>query len=130
MPAKLVSGNQRYAKGDLVQIEIQDAKYPHLTLFNLPPDGHVEFFIPDPNKPAEATKDWSREAIHEVFKVDKPPFGAMAIFSKNDLSDVNAALVSMTTPQRSEALRPLLEQALSGEDTQIGIIDIYTGTGG
>jgi hypothetical protein len=36
----------------------------------------------------------------------------------------------MTTPQRSEALRPVLEHALSGKDVQIGIIDIYTGAGG
>lgn len=133
MPAKLVSGNQRYAKGDLVQIEIEGAKYPHLTLFNLPPDGHVEFYVPDPRKPGEASKDWSREPIHETFKVDKPPYGAehmVAIFSKNDLSDLHAALSSMTTPQRAEALRPMLEQALQGEEAQIGIIDIYTGAGG
>jgi hypothetical protein len=131
--ASLASGNQRYAVGDLVDIEMQGAKYPHLTMFNLPPDGHVEFFIPDPQKPADASKDWSRETIHEKFKVDKPPYGAehmVAIFSKDELPDLNAALQSMTTPQRSEALRPVLEQALSGKDAQIGIIDIYTGAGG
>jgi hypothetical protein len=102
-------------------------------MFNLPPDGHVEFFIPDPRNPSEATKDWSREPIREDFKVDKPPYGAehmVAIFSKDDLSDLHAALQSMTTPQRSEALRPVLEQALSGKDVQIAIIDIYTGSGG
>jgi hypothetical protein len=133
LPAKLVSGNQRYAVGDVVQIEITGAKYPHLTMFNLPPDGHVEYFIPDPNKPAEASKDWSSEPIHEQFKVDKPPYGAehmVAIFSKNDLPDLHAALASMTTPARAEALRPMLEQALSAGDIQIGIIDIYTGNGG
>jgi hypothetical protein len=54
----------------------------------------------------------------------------VAIFSKDELPDLNAALQSMTTPQRSEALRPALEQALSGKDAQIGIIDIYTGAGG
>jgi hypothetical protein len=54
----------------------------------------------------------------------------VAIFSKDELPDLNAALQSMTTPQRSEALRPVLEQALSGKDVQIGIIDIYTGAGG
>jgi Caspase domain len=120
--AALASGNQRYAVGDQVKIELQGAKYPHLTMFNLPPDGHVEFFIPDPRNPSEATKDWSREPIREDFKVDKPPYGAehmVAIFSKDELSDL-----------RSEALRPVLEQALSGRDVQIAIIDIYTGSGG
>ena len=133
MPAKLVSGNQRYAVGDLVKVEIAGAKYPHLTLFNLPPDGHVEFYVPDPNKPEEATKDWSQEPLHETFKVDKPPYGAehmVAIFSKNDLADLHAALASMNTPERAEALRPMLEQALKGQDAQIGVIDIYTGAGG
>ena len=131
--ASLTSGNQRYAVGDHVKIDLQGAKYPHLTVFNLPPDGHVEFFIPDPGKPSEATKDWSLEPIHEEFKVDKPPYGAehmVAIFSKDDLPELHAALASMTTPQRAEALRPALEEMLAGKDAQIGIIDIYTGTGG
>jgi hypothetical protein len=133
IPAKLIGGNQRNAIGELVEIEIEGAKYPHLTLFNLPPDGHVEFYVPDPGKPDEATKDWSREPMHEKFKVDKPPYGAehmVAIFSKDDLPDLHAALSSMTTPQRAEALRPMLEEALQGEEAQIGIIDIYTGAGG
>ncbi|MBK5197050.1 MAG: caspase family protein [Methyloceanibacter sp.] len=133
IPAKLVGGNQRYAIGDVVEVEIEGAKYPHLTLFNLPPDGRVEFYVPDPGKPGDATKDWSREPMHETFKVDKPPYGAehmVAIFSKNDLPDLHAALSSMTTPQRAEALRPMLEEALRGEEAQIGIIDIYTGAGG
>ncbi len=131
--AKLETGNQRYAPGDVVKLDIDGAKYPHLTLFNLPPDGHVEFFIPDPKKPEEAKKDWSREPIRESFKVDKPPFGAehmVAIFSKDEISDLNAALSGMSTPERAEALRPVLEQALSGHDVQIGVIDIYTGGGG
>jgi len=131
--ANLITGNQRYAIGDRVKIEMKGAKYPHLTMFNLPPDGHVEFFIPDPSKPLEATKDWSRETIREEFKVDRPPYGAehmVAIFSKDDLPDLHAALQSMTTPERSEALRPVLEQSLAGKDTQIGVIDIYTGAGG
>ena len=54
----------------------------------------------------------------------------VAIFSKDDLPDLHAALQSMTTPERSEALRPVLEQSLAGKDTQIGVIDIYTGAGG
>ena len=88
--------------------EIAGAKYPHLTLFNLSPDGRVEFYVPE------------------------PPYGAehmVAIFSKNDLSDLHAALASMTTPERAQALRPLLEETLKGNDVQIGVIDIYTGAG-
>ncbi|HEU0016781.1 MAG TPA: caspase family protein [Methyloceanibacter sp.] len=120
--ANLTTGNQRYAIGDRVKIEMKGAKYPHLTMFNLPPEN-----------PLEATKDWSRETIREEFKVDRPPYGAehmVAIFSKDELPDLPAALQSMTTPERSEALRPVLEQSLTGKDMQIGVIDIYTGAGG
>jgi hypothetical protein len=84
------------------------AKYPRLTLFNLPPDGRVEFHVPDPKKPEEAKKDWSSAPIHETFKVDKPPYGAehmVAIFSENDLSGLHAALAAMTTSEHAEALR-------------------------
>ena len=45
IPAKLLGGNQRYAVGDLVEVEFAGAKYPHLTLFNLPPDGRVELAL-------------------------------------------------------------------------------------
>ena len=54
----------------------------------------------------------------------------VAIFSKEGLPELHAALQSMTSPDRSEALRPVLEQALAGKDMQIGVIDIYTGAGG
>jgi hypothetical protein len=71
--------------------------------------------------------------VHESFKVDKPPYGAehmVAIFSQNDLADLHAALASMNNAERAEALRPLLEATLAGQDVQIGILDIYTGAGG
>ena len=71
--------------------------------------------------------------MHESFKVDKPPYGAehmVAIFSKNELADLHAALASMTNAERAEALRPLLEAALAGQEAQIGILDVYTGAGG
>src|SRR4029079_17859482 len=100
---------------------------------NLRRTGQSNSLPPDQTKPLEATKDWSRETIREEFKVDRPPYGAehmVAIFSKDDLPDLHAALQSMTTPERSEALRPVLEQSLAGKDTQIGVIDIYTGAGG
>jgi hypothetical protein len=133
VPASVTSGNQRYRVGTEVKIEIKDAKYPHLTLFNLPPDGRVEFFIPDPKRPNEASKDWSKAPIKEEFRVDHPPYGAehmVAIFSKEPLPDLHAALASMQTPERAQALRPVLEQALQGKEAQFGVIDIYTEAGG
>lgn len=129
---RVTTGNQRYPVGGRVKVELKGS-YPHLTLFNLPPDGKVEFFIPDPRRPQEAKEDWSRKPFVEEFKVDRPPYGAeqmVAIFAKEELPDLNAALASMQTPERAEALRPLLEQALAGKEAEFGVIDIYTGEGG
>ena len=47
---------------------------PYLTLFNLPPDGRVEFFMPANEK--ETDFDWRGRTMSERFKVDKPPYGA------------------------------------------------------
>ena len=94
--ANLTTGNQRYAIGDRVKIEMKGAKYPHLTMFNLPPDGHVEFFIPDPEQACwRPPRIGAARPIREEFKVDRPPYGAehmVAIFSKDDLPDLHAAL--------------------------------------
>src|SRR4029077_10631870 len=48
---KINTGNQRSATADVVKLDINGTQYPLMTLFNLPPAGHVEFFIPDPKKP-------------------------------------------------------------------------------
>lgn len=130
--AQLPKGNHRYKKGEIIEVNIGGARYPHLTLFNMPPDGRVEFFIPDPSQPNEANKDWSAEAINENFRVDKPPFGAehmVAIFSKTLLSGLHAGLRSMGSAGDAGALLALLQQSLDGSEFQIGVLDIYTGAG-
>jgi hypothetical protein len=89
--------------------------------------------VNDANDVAQALQKLGAREVIRLVKVDKPPYGAehmVAIFSKIDLSDLHAALASMTTAERAEALRPLLEAALSGQEAQIGILDIYTGAGG
>lgn len=128
--AEVTSGNQRYGRGQLVRVGIKGAEYPHLTLFNLPPDGRVEFFIPDPRNPRDAAKDWSAEPFSEQFRVDKPPFGAehmVAIYSKEPLGSLHAALAAMGRGKDAQALRAALEQALKGQQAQVGVLDIYTG---
>lgn len=127
---KLPLGNQRYAKGETVQVSIQGAKYPYLTLFNLPPDGRVEFFIPDPKRRGEDSKDWRGDKLEESFRVADPPFGAehlVAVFSKEILSDLHAVLSSMSTADSAAALRGILEQVLHDKEFQVGVLDIYTG---
>lgn len=126
----LPNGNKRYAKGEIVKVEIAGARYPYLTLFNLPPDGRVEFFIPDPENKGEDVKDWRADKMSESFKVNDPPFGAehlVAIFSQDVLSDLHAALRAMKTADQAVPLRAALEQYLENRVYQVGVLDIYTG---
>ncbi|MGI9382271.1 MAG: caspase family protein [Methyloligellaceae bacterium] len=127
----LPKGNQRYAKGSIVQIEASGARYAHMTVFNLPPDGRVEFFIPDPRKPGEDAKDWRGAAWRESFRVQDPPYGAehvVAIFSEEILSDLHAALAAMNSAAKAGALRTVLEQVLKSQKFQVGVLDVYTGS--
>ncbi|MGE3627666.1 MAG: caspase family protein [Hyphomicrobiales bacterium] len=131
--AVVASGNRRHNVGEVVQVTVSGAKYPYLTMFNLPPDGRVEFFIPDPRNKGEAEKDWRGNSFTEKFRVADPPYGAehlVAIFSREILSDLHAVLAAMKTARDAGALRTVLEQALKGRDVQIGVLDIYTGAGG
>lgn len=127
--AEVLSGKQRYKKGQPIRVSVKGATHPSMTLFNLPPDGRVELFIPDPARPAEAATDWRGKKFAEQFKVDKPPYGAehlVAIFSDEPLSELHAALKGMSRAEGAAALRAALEQSLAGKDVQVGILDIYT----
>lgn len=127
----LPNGNQRYAKGEIVQIEASGARYAHMTVFNLPPDGRVEFFIPDPRNPGEDAKDWRGASWRERFRVQDPPYGAehvVAIFSEEILSDLHAALAAMSSAAKAGALRTVLEQVLTSQKFQVGVLDVYTGS--
>ncbi len=126
----LPRGDHRYRIRELVEIEIDDVKYPYVTLFNLPPDGKVEFFLPHINRPQEATKNWSGRLYKQKFRVSNPPYGAehlVAIYSKEVLSGLHLALNNMKTAKKAEALRQVLEEALGKQDVQVGVLSIYTG---
>lgn len=126
----LPNGDKRYAKGELVTVEVEDVRYPYLTLFNLPPDGKVEFFLPNPNRPDDAQKSWLDKIYRQQFRVSNPPFGAehlVAIYSEEVLSDLHSALALMKTPTEAKALRGVLQEALKGRTYQVGVLGIYTG---
>ena len=128
--AKLLKGGQRYRRNQLVEIEVDNIKYPYLTLFNLPPDGKVEFFLPAPNRPADATRDWTNGKYQQKFRVSNPPYGAehlVSIYSDQVLNGLHAALQTMKRPKDAEALRTVLEQALKSRKYQVGVLGIYTG---
>ncbi len=126
----LPNGNQRYKKGDVVEVQISSVRYPYFTLFNLPPNGRIEFYTPAPERAGEAQKNWRGKMFRQKFRVDKPPFGAehlVAIFSNEVLSDLHAALAAMKSADHSAALRSVLEQSLAGREFQTGVLSIYTG---
>lgn len=126
----LPRGDHRYKVRELVEIEITDVNYPYVTLFNLPPDGKVEFFLPRPNRPREATKRWSGRLYKQKFRVSNPPYGAehlVAIYSKEVLNGLHVALRGMKTAKSAQALRNVLEEALGRQDVQVGVLSIYTG---
>ena len=129
----LVSGNQTYKRGDVVNLDMSGVRLPYLTLFNLPPNGRVEFFYPSNNK--EAQTDWRGRRFDtdfQGFKVDKPPFGAenmVAILTAEPALALQEALKSMPTAEKAGGLATTLRSSLAGKDFQAGVVGIFT-TGG
>ncbi len=69
-------------------------------MFNMPPDGRVEYFYPSPSNPDEAEKDWRNNTLKERFKVDHPPYGAehlVLIFTDRPVPELHAVLSAMKT---------------------------------
>ena len=128
--AKLVKGNHRYKIGSVVDIEITQARFPYLTIFNLPPNGRVDLLIPPESRPEMASFDWIRKKFRNSFRVDRPPYGAehlVAIYSAEVLPGLHASLAQMSSPESAVALRSIMEQALNGKKFQMVVLDIYTG---
>ena len=125
----LHSGNQRYKPGSEISLSFEGAELPYLTLFNLAPDGRVEFFV----EPFEVNLDWRGRKAEWKFRPDKPPFGSehmVAVLTEEPLSDLHDALKSMSNADRAVGLRNLLEAVLGERRFQLGLIGIYTGEGG
>lgn len=124
----LPSGHHRYAPGSRVTLQMKGARLPYLTLFNLAPNGRVEFFIP--TKPGEQKKDWRNQIYKEQFAVKNPPFGAehiVAIFTKDVQVGLHSVLKKMTTDDHAVKLPALVGAFLKNVDFQLGIAGIYTG---
>ncbi|MFO1185784.1 MAG: caspase family protein [Bauldia sp.] len=127
---QLASGNQTYTLGTTVQIVMSGAQYPYLTLFSLPPDGSVDFFLP--GKPDDLKVDWRTRPFSEQFKVDHPPYGAehlVAILTEKPVPALAEALRQMKTPERGAGLAAILVQTLAGVPFQAGVVGIYTSGG-
>jgi hypothetical protein len=127
----LTSGNQTYKVGDTVDIAMSGVRLPYLTLFNLPPDGRVEFFWPLSDK--ETQTDWRKDHFEQSFKVDQPPFGAenmVAILTPEPALALHAALKAMPTAAKAGGLAAILRSSLAGKDFQAGVVGVFTTGGG
>lgn len=121
------TGNQTYTRGQEIEFALAGARFPYLTLFNLPPDGRVEFFMP--GSPKEVETDWRGRSMSEKFRVDKPPFGAehmVAILTEQPAVALHEALKSMPTAEKAGGLAAVLRSTLADTPFQAGVVGIYT----
>lgn len=130
--AQLTSGNDRYYRneGKRISIEITGFSLPHLTLFNLAPNGRIEFFLPKQGRTNQARNDWRGRRFARQLKVDRPPYGAehlVAIATKEPVYGLHALLRRMASGDEWASLPRALRDQLHDVDFQIGIINIYTG---
>lgn len=126
----LTAGNQRYAMGSIVKLRMSGAGLPYLTMFNIAPNGRVEFFAP--SRPGEANKKWQGQVLNEQFKVERPPYGAehiVAIFTKDKRPGLHSVLKAMSSASKSVKLPELLAEFLDPGTYQLGIAGVYTGEG-
>lgn len=121
------TGSQTYRPGDVVAFAMSGARLPYLTLFNLPPDGRVEFFWPLSEQ--EVGADWRGRPFSEKFRVDQPPYGAehiVAILTAEPALALHAALKSMPTAGTAGGLAATLRTVLGKTPFQAGVVGVYT----
>ncbi len=125
----LIKGNHRYRRLEVVEVAVSDIKYPHITVFNLPPDGKVEYLQPLLDNQKAAKKDWRGRTYFKKFRVANPPYGAehlIVIYSPEVLSGLHSVLSQMKVPEDTKALQSVLKKALGKQKFQVGILSIYT----
>jgi Caspase domain len=123
----LPTGNQVYKRGEEFDVTLTGARYPYLTMFNLPPDGHVEFYVPKDD--AEKVTDWRAKPFLQRFRVQDPPFGAehlVAILTEEPAVALHEALTQMSNTDQAAGLSALLSTVLAGRSFQAGVVAIYT----
>lgn len=127
----LPTGNQTYLVGQHFEFTLEGATRPYLTLFNLPPDGRVESFMPETEKDVDT--DWRDRKFEVELKVAEPPYGAehmVAILTDQPATALHEALKSMATADRAGGLAALLRSTLAETPFQAGVLSIYTAAGG
>lgn len=121
------SGPRTYRRGEKLTVALGKSPHPYLTLFNLPPDGKVEFLYP--RTPAERDVDMRKNPFVLPLQIKDPPFGAehlVAILSDRPLDELHAALAAAAQPKAAIALPELIKGSLAGQGTSIGIAAVFT----
>jgi uncharacterized caspase-like protein len=130
MGFSLVGEPRTYARGEKLTIALDKGARRYLTVFNLPPNGRVEFLYPISS--AERDGDWRQKQFTLPLLVKDPPFGAehpIAIMSDEPLDELHVALKGLNTPEAAVALPDLLKNAVAGKTISIGIADVFTSGG-
>jgi hypothetical protein len=126
----LPTGNQVYRRNVHFEFTLDGATRPYLTLFNLPPDGRVEAFMPGTKK--DVTTDWRGRRFSIELEVTKPPYGAehiVAILTDQPAVALHEVLRSMSSADRAGGLAATLRTMLADSPFQAGVIGIYTDGG-
>ncbi len=121
------SGNRTYKPGNIAQIRLLGAKQPALTLFNLAPDGRVEFLVPA--NAAEAGYDWTGGVFSERYRIGGTAFGAdhlIAIASPAPLTELHKTLKLMASTGDNSGLAAALAAEIGKADIAVGIAGIYS----
>ena len=129
-PFEITSGPRTYKRGEKLKVALAQTGHHYMTLFNLPPNGKVEFLYPA-TRP-ERDDDWSAKPFTLPLIVRDPPFGAehlIAILSDQPLDELHTALKTLTSPDAAVVLPETLKNALSGQTVTIGIGNIFTSAG-
>lgn len=131
VPFEVASGPRTYRRGEALAVALGATTHRFMTLFNLPPNGRVEFLYPAST--AERDEDWRNRPFTLPLAVRDPPFGAehlVAILSDEPLDDLHHALAAMRDPAAAATLPDVLGSATAGRAVSIGIATIVTSGGG
>ncbi len=129
-PFEVSGGSRTFNRGERLTVGLGASSHAFMTLFNMPPDGKVEFLYP--TSQAERNEDWSNKPFSLPLQVRDPPFGAehlVAILSDQPLDELHTALQGLSSPQAAVDLPDTLKNALSGQKVTVGIANIFTSAG-
>ena len=127
---EVAGGSRTFKRGEQFTVGLGASRHHFMTLFNLPPDGKVEFLYP--TSKAEHDEDWSGKPFTLPLQVRDPPFGAehlIALLSDQPLDELQTALQGLSKPDAASVLPDTLKNALSGQAITVGIANIFTSGG-